>query len=123
MVFLSLTATRPFSALALKALNKKGNDAEAAQFAVAQGHNVKLLIDDSDVTIVRHPSDYLKGYNVSKSLREHAAMHKLSTRRMSPGIADIEGISHGHDVIPVKSAVKYLQARASERLLQLRIHI
>jgi hypothetical protein len=30
---------------------------------------------------------------------------------MAPGIADIEGSSHGHDVIPVKSAVKYLQAR------------
>jgi len=30
---------------------------------------------------------------------------------MAPGIPDIEGSSHGHDVIPVKSAVKYLQAR------------
>ena len=30
---------------------------------------------------------------------------------MAPGIADIEGSTHGHDVIPVKSAVKYLQAR------------
>jgi len=30
---------------------------------------------------------------------------------MAPGIADIEGSPHGHDVIPVKAAVKYLQAR------------
>ena len=30
---------------------------------------------------------------------------------MAPGIVDIEGSSHGHDVIPVKSAVKHLQAR------------
>ena len=30
---------------------------------------------------------------------------------MAPGIPDIEGTSHGHDVIPVKSAAKYLQAR------------
>jgi hypothetical protein len=30
---------------------------------------------------------------------------------MAPGIADIEGSTHGHDVIPLKSAVKYLQAR------------
>lgn len=30
---------------------------------------------------------------------------------MSPGIPDIEGSTHGHDVIPVKSAVKYLQKR------------
>jgi hypothetical protein len=30
---------------------------------------------------------------------------------MAPGIPDIEGSPHGHDVIPVKAAVKYLQAR------------
>lgn len=30
---------------------------------------------------------------------------------MAPGIPDIEGSSHGHDVIPIKSALKYLQAR------------
>lgn len=30
---------------------------------------------------------------------------------MAPGIPDIEGSSHGHDVIPVKSAVKYLEKR------------
>ena len=30
---------------------------------------------------------------------------------MAPGIADIEGSTHGHDVIPVKAAVKYLQTR------------
>ena len=29
---------------------------------------------------------------------------------MAPGVPDIEGTPHGHDVIPVKSAVKYLQA-------------
>ena len=30
---------------------------------------------------------------------------------MAPGIPDIEGSSHGHDVIPVKSAIKYLENR------------
>ena len=30
---------------------------------------------------------------------------------MAPGITDIEGSPHGHDVIAVKSAVKYLQTR------------
>jgi hypothetical protein len=30
---------------------------------------------------------------------------------MAIGIPDIEGSTHGHDVIPVKSAVKYLQMR------------
>lgn len=30
---------------------------------------------------------------------------------MAPGIADIEGTTHGHDVIPVKAAIKYLTSR------------
>lgn len=30
---------------------------------------------------------------------------------MAPGIPDIEGSIHGHDVIPVKSALKYLEIR------------
>ncbi|PBL04152.1 thiamine diphosphate-binding protein [Armillaria gallica] len=116
---------------------QEGNDAEAARLAVAQGLNVKLLIDDNDVTIAGHPSDYLKGYDVTKVLEGHglkvitvqgedidslwgavssivttpgpAAV--ISKRVMAPGIADIEGSTHGHDVIPVKSAIKYLESR------------
>ena len=38
---------------------------------------------------------------------------------MAPGIADIEGSPHGHDVIPVKSAVKYLQARGFSDLVSI----
>ena len=30
---------------------------------------------------------------------------------MAPGGADIEGTTHGHDVIPVKAAIKYFEAR------------
>ncbi|MGB5636338.1 MAG: transketolase, partial [Waterburya sp.] len=40
---------------------QEGNDAEAARLAVAQNLNVKLFIDDNDVTIAGHPSEYLKG--------------------------------------------------------------
>ena len=50
---------------------QEGNDAEAARLAVAQGLNVKLLIDDNDVTIAGHPSEYLKGYSVAKTLEGH----------------------------------------------------
>lgn len=50
---------------------QEGNDAEAARFAVAQNLNVKLLIDDNDVTIAGHPSEYQKGYNVAKTLNGH----------------------------------------------------
>ena len=50
---------------------QEGNDAEAARLAVAQGLNIKLLIDDNDVTIAGHPSDYLKGYELQKTLEGH----------------------------------------------------
>ncbi|KAJ7760641.1 thiamine diphosphate-binding protein [Mycena maculata] len=116
---------------------QEGNDAEAARLAVAQHLNVKLLIDDNDVTISGHPSEYLKGYDVTKTLEGHGlkvitvqgedidalwgAISSIVTydgpaaviakRLMAPGIADIEGSSHGHDVIPVKSAVKHLISR------------
>jgi transketolase N-terminal domain/subunit len=50
---------------------QEGNDAEAARLAVAQGLNVKLLIDDNDVTIAGHPSEYLKGYDVGRTLEGH----------------------------------------------------
>ena len=46
----------------------EGNDAEAARLAIAQRFNVKLLIDDIDVILAGHPSEYLKGYDVSKTL-------------------------------------------------------
>ncbi|KAJ7895095.1 thiamine diphosphate-binding protein [Mycena leptocephala] len=116
---------------------QEGNDAEAARLAVAQHLNVKLLIDDNDVTIAGHPSEYLKGYDVAKTLEGHGlkvltvkgedidalwgAISFIATydgpaaviakRLMAPGIVDIEGSPHGHDVIPVKSAVKHLISR------------
>ncbi|KAJ3556138.1 hypothetical protein NM688_g2190 [Phlebia brevispora] len=116
---------------------QEGNDAEAARLAVAQKLNVKLIIDDNDVTIAGHPSQYLKGYDISKTLEGHGL--KVVTvlgedfralwgalcevlrydgpaavvckRLMAPGVADIEGTTHGHDVIPVKAALKYFEAR------------
>ncbi|OSX58829.1 hypothetical protein POSPLADRAFT_1071211 [Postia placenta MAD-698-R-SB12] len=116
---------------------QEGNDAEAARLAVAQNLNVKLIIDDNDVTIAGHPSQYLKGYDLNKTLSGHGL--KVITvqgedvdalwgglceiinhdgpaavvckRLMAPGVADIEGSTHGHDVIPVKSAIKYLTSR------------
>ncbi|KAI0784522.1 thiamine diphosphate-binding protein [Abortiporus biennis] len=116
---------------------QEGNDAEAARLAVAQNLNVKLIIDDNDVTIAGHPSEYLKGYDISKTLAGHGlkvvTVHGedfdslwsglcevishtgpaavVCKRKMAPGVADIEGSTHGHDVIPVKSAIKYLTSR------------
>jgi transketolase len=126
---------------------QEGNNAEAARFAVARGLNVKLIVDDNDVTISGHPSQYLKGYDLLQTLGGHGlavssvegedlqalfgAMRRLvssrgpaallSKRRMAPGIVGIEGSPKGHDAIPVPAAIDYLRARgqhAAVRLLE-----
>ncbi|MBL8819904.1 MAG: transketolase [Planctomyces sp.] len=115
----------------------EGNDAEAARLAVAQKLNVKLLIDDNDVTIAGHPSDYLPGFDVSKTLAGHglsidigdgedldtlyrrmcAAVTSpgpialINRRKMCVGVKGLEGSAHGHDVIKVALAKEYLTAR------------
>ncbi|PPR02377.1 hypothetical protein CVT24_011719 [Panaeolus cyanescens] len=121
---------------------QEGDDDEAARLAVAQNLNVKLLIDDNDVTIAGHPSQYLKGYDVAKNLEGHglkvvtvqgedlddlwSGVHEIvnydgpaavvAKRLMAPGIPIIEGSAHGHDVIPIKAAVQYLQQRGYAHL-------
>jgi len=113
---------------------QEGNDSEAARLAAARNINVKLVIDDNNVTIAGHPSDYLKGYNVEKTLEGHGmkcvtcngedleALYKamrqvcisdgpqavVCKRPMCPGIEGIEGECHGHDAIAVAKAVTYL---------------
>jgi transketolase len=114
----------------------EGNDAEAARLAVAQNLNVKLLIDDNDVTIAGHPSQYLKGCTVAKTLEGHGVkvlegdgedldglyqriceaintdgpVAVINKRPMCPGIEGLEGSTHGHDVISVELALKYLES-------------
>lgn len=134
---------------------QEGNDAEAARLAVAQNLNVKIIIDDNDVTIAGHPSEYLKGFQLPRTLLGHglevvtvqgedidalwAAFAKVIThqgpaasestllcypfivcrrlqtvvskRVMAPGVPEIEGSIHGHDVIPVKAALAYFKHR------------
>lgn len=51
--------------------NTEGNDAEAARLAVAQNLNIKLFFDDNDTTIAGKPSEYLKGYDMKKTLEGH----------------------------------------------------
>jgi transketolase len=116
---------------------QEGNDAEAARIAVANNLNVKLFIDNNDVTIAGHPSQYLKGYELEKTLSGHGltvvraqgenidslygAMVKtiqtngptavIVDRKMAPGIPELEGKIHAHDVVPVDVARKYLTKR------------
>lgn len=114
---------------------------EAARIAVANKLNVKLFFDDNDVTIAGHPSKYLPGYDLKKTLEGHGvptiecegenldslfgAMAKaigttgpaavVMKRKMAPGVKGIEGTSHGHDVIPVDKAIAYLKERGYDK--------
>lgn len=116
---------------------QEGDDAEAARLAVAQKLPVKLLIDANDVTIAGHPSQYLPGYDLNKTLSGHGLTvlegdgedldglysricEAISTdgpvavinhRQMCVGIEGLEGSTHGHDVISVKLALEYLEKR------------
>ena len=119
---------------------QEGNDAEAARFAVAQNLNVKLIIDDNDVTIAGHPSKYLTGCSTAKTLAGHGLtvlegdgediddLYKrictaintdgpvaiINHRPMCPGIVGLEGSTHGHDVVSVKVALEYLESHGQQ---------
>ncbi len=97
----------------------------------------QLVIDDNDVTIAGHPAEYLKGYDVAKTLEGHgmkcitvngedldALFGALRTavadsgpiavickRKMCPGVKGVEGTCHGHDAIAVAKALDYLEER------------
>ncbi|HIJ66549.1 MAG TPA: transketolase [Candidatus Hydrogenedentes bacterium] len=116
---------------------QEGDDAEAARLAVAQKLNVKLVVDDNNVTISGHPRDYLPGFNVASTLAGHGMpvdegdgedvedlyrrLQKavaaagpaavINKRAMAPGVPGIEGSNAGHDVIKKDAAVAYLTAR------------
>jgi len=124
---------------------QEGGDAEAARYAVAQGLNVKLLIDDNDVTIAGHPSQYMKGFDVEKTLKGHglsvdagngedmdALFQRIrkalatsgpyalvNRRKMAPGVDGIEGLPKGHDVIPVNFAISYLKRNGYDEAVKI----
>ena len=115
----------------------EGDNAEAARLAVGKQLNVKVLVDDNNVTISGHPSDYLPRYSVAQTLQGHglpvevgdgedldalytrivAAINTtgpvalINKRKMAPGIEGLEGSCHAHDVIKVSLAIPYLEAK------------
>ena len=117
---------------------QEGVDAEAARFAVAHQLNIKVIIDDNNVTIAGHPKEYLPGFDVEQTLKGHGMtvlpgdgedidslygrmqeafsrpgpVAVVNRRPMAPGIEGLEGSNKGHDVISVDLAVKYLEAKA-----------
>jgi len=115
----------------------EGNNAEAARLAVAQNLNVKLIVDDNDITITGNPTKYLPGFALEKTLSGHgltvkvakgedltemydavraAIIHKgpyavVAKRSMAPGIIGVEGTSNGHDAVNASFAIPYLEGR------------
>lgn len=124
---------------------QEGGDAEAARFAVSRGLDVKVLIDDNNVTIAGHPSDYMKGFDVVTTLRGQgmtvfegpgegveslywriiAALKRkgpialVNKRVMAPGIPQVEGTPKGHDAVGLDAAVEYFEARENEDAIAL----
>jgi transketolase C-terminal domain/subunit/transketolase N-terminal domain/subunit len=123
---------------------QEGGDAEAARYAVARKLNIKLIIDDNDVTIAGHPSDYLKGFSVAQTLKGHGiqvdtgygenlpALYQriqkalvadgpvavINQRKMAEGVYGIEGSPKGHDVIPVDLAITFLKEKGRQEAVK-----
>lgn len=115
----------------------EGNDAEAARLAVAHKLNVKIIVDDNDVTIAGHPSQYIPGFDVARTLTGHGLDVRvcdgenwrqlytlmadavntvgpvgiINKRPMAVGIDGLEGNHNAHDVIKADLAIKYLEQR------------
>ena len=115
----------------------EGDDAEAARLAVAQQLNVKVLVDDNNVTIAGHPQEYLPGYDLTRTLNGYGLTTETTMgedldalyvdlcrafsdsrpralvikRPMAPKVEGLEGSPHAHDVFKTDVALKYLAAR------------
>ncbi|MGH8210123.1 MAG: transketolase C-terminal domain-containing protein [Steroidobacteraceae bacterium] len=124
----------------------EGDNAEAARLAVAKQLNVKVLVDDNNVTIAGHPQEYMVGYDLTRTLagyglqtettmgedldalfidlcrvfcdqRPHALVIK---RPMAPGIAGAQGSAKAHEVLEAEIAIQYLEKRGGyERAIEM----
>jgi transketolase len=115
----------------------EGDNAEAARLMIGKQLNVKVLVDDNNVTIAGHPQEYLTGYDLTRTLAGYGLTtettmgedidalyidlcrafrdsnpHALVIKRpMAPGIEGAQGSPSAHEVLKVDIAVRYLQAR------------
>ena len=123
----------------------EGDDAEAARLCVARELNVKVIIDDNNVTISGHPHQYMPGFDIAKTLSGHglsveivegedidklyAALAAAFTmkgpcavvvrRLMAPGLEGLEGTHAGHDSIKPKLAIPYLEKRGYTKAVEI----
>lgn len=119
----------------------EGDNAEAARLTVGKQLNVKVLVDDNNVTIAGHPQEYMVGYDLSRTLSGYGLTtettmgedldalyidlcrafrdsipHALVIKRpMAPGIKGAEGNPHAHEVLKAEAAIEYLEGRGYEQ--------
>jgi transketolase len=117
----------------------EGDNAEAARLSVGKQINIKVLIDDNNVTIAGHPQEYMAGYDLTRTLSGYGLTtettmgedldalyvdlcrafrdpnpHALVIKRpMAPGIEGAQGSPHAHEVLKTDLAVKYLETRGT----------
>jgi transketolase C-terminal domain/subunit len=115
----------------------EGDDAEAARLMLSKHLNVKVMIDDNNVTIAGHPQEYMVGYDLSRTLSGYGlttettmgedldALHVdlcrmfrdddphalIIKRPMAPGIEGVEGSPEAHEAVKVDVAIRYLEKR------------
>ncbi len=115
----------------------EGANAEAARLAVARHLNIKVLIDDNNVTISGHPQQYMPGYDLTRTLAGYGiniattlgedldalftdlarafsdtrAQAVVIKRPMAPGIPGAEGTTGAHEVLKTDIAIGYLEQR------------
>jgi transketolase len=123
----------------------EGDNAEAARLAVGKQLNIKILVDDNNVTISGHPQTYMSGYDLTRTLSGFGYLvdttmgedldalfialakvfssslpHGLVIKReMAPGIEGAEGSPHAHEVLKVDTAVKYLEKRGHKAAIDM----
>lgn len=115
----------------------EGDNAEAARLTVGKQLNVKVLVDDNNVTIAGHPQEYMVGYDLSRTLSGYGLTtettmgedldalyidlcrafrdpipHALVIKRpMAPGIQGAQGSPSAHEVLKADIAIQYLASR------------
>jgi transketolase len=123
----------------------EGDNAEAARLCVGQNLNVKMLIDDNNVTIAGHPNEYMPGYDLTKTFsghglntetvmgedldalyvavarafRDHGPYGLIIKRKMAPGIDHAEGSPHAHEVLKPEVAIAYLEKRGHAKAVEM----
>jgi len=124
----------------------EGDNAEAARLSVGKQLNVKVLVDDNNVTIAGHPQEYMVGYDLTRTLagygletattlgedldalyvdlcrafsdqKPHAVVIK---RPMAVGIPGAEGSPKAHEVFEKEVAIHFLEQRGGyEKAIEL----